>query len=143
MKSLLVIIAALATTEGPPSFELHKMPENTIVAPWPKTEQECMDRAKASEGKWQCVTRRNLETVGNCSDVPKPTFPVVVKDGFVQKPALRVPVDANGNWLETEMEGYVAAPYPTCWAMGWVPYVPEIEPDHGTVDEPTGRPPTP
>lgn len=133
--------AGTTTTEGAPSFELHAMPANTIVSPWPKTEQECVDKAKASLGHWQCVTRRNFDTVGTCADVPKPAFPVKVDaDGFLLKPALRVPVDEKGNWGATEMEGFVAAPYPACWVMGWVPYVPEVEPDHGTVDEPVCKP---
>lgn len=118
MKALALLLA-LATTEGPPSYELHKMPENTLVAPWPKTEAECVDKARASEGKWQCVVRRNFETVATCDGVAKPAMPRELDaDGYLVKPPIRAKQVSDTEWL-TEVQDYVPASAPACWVLGW------------------------
>lgn len=117
--------AGLSTTDGQVSYELHQMPSNAMVpGPWPISEADCIAKAKASIGKWACVTRRNFETVGTCDDVPQPAFPVKVNaEGYLEVPEIRVPVLANGtDWGPAEIQAMVPAPYPACWQIGWVLY---------------------
>jgi hypothetical protein len=134
--------AGLITTEGPPSFELHRA-DKSLVTPWPKTEAECVARAAASIGEWQCVIRRNFTTVGTCADVPMPEWPVqLTPEGFLIRPALKVEELPDGSWGPTQEEGYVPAPFPECWVLGWVPYTgawhaPEPEGVHEPVCQPT------
>jgi hypothetical protein len=128
--------AGTSTTVALPRFELYDS-ANQLVEPKPKTWEECATRAQAVGG-WTCVMRQKFTTVGTCDDVPKPEWPMVVNaEGFTVLPELR----ASDDGMTTEEQGYVPAPYPACWVLGWVPYTGDWHaPDLGTVHEPVYRP---
>lgn len=132
----------LVTTEGAVSYELHQMPSNAMVpGPWPTSEADCLAKAKASAGKWACVTRRNFETVASCQkDAPEIKLEKNA-EGFLVQPGIVVEALPDGSWAPTKEEGYVLKPYPQCWVLGLVPYTGKWIAEEGPpVMEPICRP---
>ena len=148
--ALVAVQAVLSTTEVTPSYELHDrtLPNSPIVTPAPANEAECLSRAAANVGRWQCVTRRNFVTTSTCNPTP-PEMPVVVDtEGRMVLPGLYVEALPDGSWGPTMEDGYVHSPTwpsgPQCWVMGKVPYTGSWHaPEGPPVQEPVNWPPVP
>lgn len=114
-------LAAVKVTEKPLGWRV--LPPSTTAVPAFKTKEECVAAATArGAGDYTCEYTTTLKVEATCTD-PKPEIKAVVNaEGFLVLPELKVDALANGEWGPTQEQGYVAAPYPTCWTLGWVPY---------------------
>lgn len=71
-----------------------------------------------------------------CNSILKPSWPVMIKDGFIVKPGIKPTAD----WMGTLEQDYVrdtSVPLVlNCWVLGWVPHKLVRAPDLPPVKEP-------
>lgn len=127
----LSVIAGLRVTE---KSEGHQLLVGSVVNKYP-THDACVAAAKAAGvGVYKCKDVTSVTIEATCEDVPRPELKAVLDaDGVLVLPELKVEAIANGEWGPTEEQGFVSAPYPACWTLGWVPYT-------GTWASPEGPP---
>lgn len=124
-------IASVTVTEQPTVYMI-LLPDDSIEKGkvWPKSEDECLARAKAIAGS--CSIRRKFVATTTCTDEKAPVVQLeqkeqdggkywVIPTGLLEPPA---PSEANG-WA-TMVWVYVRNPawpggYPNCWVRGWAP----------------------
>jgi hypothetical protein len=110
--SVIVHNTSVFRPDGGTTVTLHDKDGKTAL-------EQCMDMAKAAPGKATCTDVYGITVTGTCDDVAKPVLPRELdSDGFVIKPPIRGKQITDTDWT-TEIQDYVPAPYPTCWALGW------------------------
>lgn len=119
----LIAIAGLNVTEKHEGWQLTA---GTTVTNY-TTYDACKAAAiAAGAGDYKCKDVTSLKVETTCEDVSKPEFKVVVgADGLLVLPELKVDPLPDGSWGPTQEQGFIAAPYPTCWTLAWVPYTGE------------------
>lgn len=168
-----VAIASQTVTEAPTVYEVHLADKSIEKGKaWPKTEDECAERARALTPAGSCVIRRNFTTVATCADEKAPKLYLAQDaDGLWWEPDAEAVQDPTNDTIwRTVQNLYVKNPewpggYPNCWIRGKVDvgewcvngkdpakvymarkedWPQECEDNEAPpVNEPTGRPPTP
>lgn len=119
----------LVAFAGMRAIEKHEGHQLTVGAKTSNysTHEECIAAAKvAGVGSYKCKDVTSVTIEATCDDVPKPAIKAVVDaDGVLVLPELKVEAQADGEWTPTQEQGFVSAPYPACWTLGWVPYTGE------------------
>jgi hypothetical protein len=128
----LFVVAALLAVAGSVAAAILVEREATIYSlddATYATEAECLAAARAGLGAAPrvCEIASRLVVTGNCSDVPMPAL-------VSEARAVRL---SDIDW-RTDVNRYVPAPYPNCWAVEWVPLT-----YSGTADTPQRHEPVP